>query len=300
MINRSGIEVAVHAEASLPVVLVPERYRVAARRARTGGEISGRRRHAVDLRIGNIETQIGVRANVPLGARTDPPGREVVVATCGGQGSGALEAVARLPCCRYRKSRQSSRQGILRRAPTVIGGTVIAHRVITTMHRRAPRLAPEWLVGEIEAPSGGQLNRGRSAIADGTAIDAIREDAVGNALAMRQPIVAVRVLEQVTQRASAVVNLTPDVVASAYVRRVDLQAGTNRVAPRVARVTRDFVGLHESGRRSGRIDIEVVVVGVDLMQGAHDLGRPPRLVDADVADDIRHLPAAVRASAADS
>ncbi len=36
-----------------------------------------------------------------------------------------------------------------------------------------------------------------------------------------------------------------------------------------------------------------VVVGIDLMQSAHDLGTAPRLVNTQVADEVRRLHAAV-------
>src|SRR5690349_9523734 len=83
MINRSGIEVAMHAEAELPVVLVVDRPR---RRVGTAGNSAGVeeprwRAVTADPGVSDVEAQVEVLGDVPLGARADPPPVPVVVAT---------------------------------------------------------------------------------------------------------------------------------------------------------------------------------------------------------------------------
>ena len=41
--------------------------------------------------------------------------------------------------------------------------------------------------------------------------------------------------------------------------------------------------------QAGAVIAGVVVARTDLMQGTHDLGRTPSLVDTQVGDDVRHL-----------
>ena len=85
-----------HAEASRPVALGRQRQRCASR-SRTDRVSDGARRHphALDLSVGDVETEIGARIQVELGARTDVPSRPVVVATSRRHSRRADETIAR-------------------------------------------------------------------------------------------------------------------------------------------------------------------------------------------------------------
>src|SRR5450755_1971561 len=95
LIRRSGIEVAMDAEARRPDALVAgdatlRRNRADGRgRRHSGGGASGQRQQVgpasvggcrVQLGVRNVQTQIGAGVDVPLRARADGPGRPVVAA----------------------------------------------------------------------------------------------------------------------------------------------------------------------------------------------------------------------------
>ena len=92
VINRSGIEVPVHAEARRPHALVGDGTSSVARNSTAVGsgrsrklpryrrDKATRRRRRLDLGVRNVETQIGAGINVPLRPRTDGPRLPVVVA----------------------------------------------------------------------------------------------------------------------------------------------------------------------------------------------------------------------------
>src|SRR5450631_2367690 len=120
-----------HAEAARPVALRTERRREVGRRCRSGLEDrSERRRHALDLSIGDIETEIGARIQVELGARTDPPLRPVVVATSArdSQSTGVTNGTTSIGV--YAAPRYASGS----RAQHGVGGSVIADHVIATVY----------------------------------------------------------------------------------------------------------------------------------------------------------------------
>src|SRR6202020_2767853 len=98
-----------------------------------------------------------------------------------------------------------------------------------------------------------------------------------------------------TQSALSVVRLRHEGVALRDERGIDRETRTSHPAPLVAGVA-DAAGT--GGARSGLQRVGgAVVAGVDLVQGAHDLGRAPRLIDAQVGDEVGGLHAAVGAVA---
>src|SRR5262249_56199538 len=162
----------------------------------------------------------------------------------------------------------------------------------------------EVLIPGIDAPRGGWWVGGGgnktcwAAAAKGwgaPAIDAIREDAETHITTILYPPVAIRVLEQVAQRALGVDALQLQVVALANKRRVDLQATHEGPTPFFIRGTRGFkvrevtctygrCGEREATRRDGT-PRGIKVKRVDLMPSTRDLGGTPSLVDAQIADD---------------
>src|SRR5262245_66242869 len=95
MIRRSGIEVAMHAEADAHVVFVAEAAPAGVKRScyRIAGCRRWRypdrdqvvwRRHRTQLLVHDVNADVEVLAHVPLGARTDPPGLPVHVAAGSG------------------------------------------------------------------------------------------------------------------------------------------------------------------------------------------------------------------------
>src|SRR5215831_9466082 len=99
MINRSGIEVAMHAEPERPVVLVVRDCRIATDQQRASWE--DRRAKASDgtrtnvaglqLLVQHVHAHVEVFGDIPLGARTDPPSVPVRVASDIGRGCGYEE-----------------------------------------------------------------------------------------------------------------------------------------------------------------------------------------------------------------
>src|SRR6476661_2419799 len=84
---RSGIEVAVHAEANLPVVFAADEPRegIGVR----WEDLSVHRytisqRRGIELHVRNVETHVEVLRHVPLSTRTDPPLVPVVAAASAG------------------------------------------------------------------------------------------------------------------------------------------------------------------------------------------------------------------------
>src|SRR5262249_14841015 len=100
-----------------------------------------------------------------------------------------------------------------------------------------------------------------------------------------------RGLEDVSQRALGVVDLRLEVVALPAAKpveepwRIQLETGANHPAELLIRMTAD--------QAPHRAAIAGIVDRIDLMQGAHDLGRTPSLVDTQIGDDVGSLEAAV-------
>src|SRR6185437_14639280 len=139
------------------------------------------------------------------------------------------------------------------------------------------------LVGHVDFPGAGQLASSCIAGRKRAAEDAITADAIPLG-ATRQvvDVAAVSGVPQILGSTLGVVDLADEIVAGRDERRIDLKAAAHDPAPRIAGVT----GNGESA----------VVAGIDLMQGAHDLRTAPGLVDTQIADDVRLLPAAVPTS----
>src|SRR5262245_25099251 len=113
MIARSGIEVAMDAEASHPDAFVADGLEIGRNRrsdSGTGDETTGRA-HAVNLQVRDVEAHVEVLRHVPLGAGATPPAGPVVVA-------------ARARRCQSASKRGEA--GALQRAKDGIGLAVIA------------------------------------------------------------------------------------------------------------------------------------------------------------------------------
>ena len=94
---RSGIEIAMHAEAERPVVWVS--HRDPARGNRSGQSKrntyeTSRRRSTLQLRIQHVHAHVEVLRDVPLGARTEPPSLPVIVTPGRGYGIGSARTSA--------------------------------------------------------------------------------------------------------------------------------------------------------------------------------------------------------------
>jgi hypothetical protein len=283
------------AEASHPDALVADGLQTDSRIAGSStrndcatGDQTTRRTHAVNFQVRDVKTHVEVLGHVPLGARANPPAGPVVVAARIGNCEDANVAVARA----------------LQRAKDGIGLAVIAHRGIAAVERRPPARVPEVLVARVEAPRRGQINVGvcvvedgtstRRSIKDGTAIDAVSDDAVARIkAALYPPVVVRRVLEYVAQRSLRVDALQLQVVARADKWRVQPQASHRCPAPFVVGVTTAFRGSDTiTIGIAGALLVEVIG-RIDLMQGARDCRGTPSLIDAQIGDDVRDLPAAV-------
>src|SRR5262245_16393916 len=217
MINRSGIEVAMDAEASHPDVLVADGLEIGSNRVRSNrdtGDGPSSRVHAVDFQVRDVKTQVEVLGHVPLRAGANPPAGPVVVA-------------ARSRSCENANARSNTAAAVntraLQCAKDGIGLAVIAHRRIAAVERSPPPRVPEVLIARVDAPRRGQINASACVVEGaigtsrrkkvGTAIDAIGEDAVGSIEAVLYPPVVVRVLEQIAQRTLGIDALQLEVVA---------------------------------------------------------------------------------------
>jgi hypothetical protein len=85
--RSSGIEIAMHAEAELPVVDVGDMRRPADGNGACAQIVDGR--GTQQFRVHDIDTQVEVFRHVPLGARTEPPCAPIVVAPGNGKRSRA-------------------------------------------------------------------------------------------------------------------------------------------------------------------------------------------------------------------
>src|SRR4029077_14671447 len=90
------------------------------------------------------------------------------------------------------------------------------------------------------------------------------------------------------------VNLGHEEVALADEGRIDPQAEARSPAPLVARMT-NATGAGCTRSRLQRIG-GAVVARIDHVRSAHDLGTTPRLIDAQVGNDVAGLHAAIGAS----
>src|SRR6187549_2224582 len=251
MINRSGIEVAMHAEAELPVVLVVQTDRTngpTPERSRCSRKEPGRAGRGLHLLIQHVETHVEVLGDVPLGTRADPPGVPVIVATGGGQGRSA-------------RARAGTDAENASRAQLRIGVVVIADLSVAAVERGPPTRAPEVLVSRIDVPSSGQLNVAPVQAGKCAAIDTVGDQADRSAVAFTKGPAALRCLHHVLDSALGVVDLGLEEVALAD-RKAKLVVGVAGVLKRA------------------------VVQRLDLVPGSHDLGRTPGLVDAQVGDDV--------------
>src|SRR5262245_12972389 len=238
MITRSGIEVAMDAEASHPDVLVADGLEIGSNRVRSNrdtGDGPSSRVHAVDFQVRDVKTQVEVLGHVPLRAGANPPAGPVVVA-------------AHTRSCENANARSSTAAAVntraLQRAKDGIGLAVIAHRRIAAVERRPPPRVPEVLIARVDAPRRGQINAGACVVEGaagskkvGTAIDAIGEDAVGGVKTMLHPPVVVRIKEDIALRTLGVDGLQLQVVARADKRRIQAQASHGCPAPFVVGVT---------------------------------------------------------------
>ena len=122
------------------------------------------------------------------------------------------------------------------------------------------------------------------------------------------PVIA---LHHIAQRPLGIVCLRLEVIALSEIREVPAQAGTHHPAPLVVGMagcgeavtvtagesihvnTIVKVARYERPRIATNDVRATVVIGIDLMGRGHDLGTAPGLVDADIADDVGRLNAAV-------
>src|SRR5262249_31759060 len=108
------------------------------------------------------------------------------------------------------------------------------------------------------------------------------------------PPVAIRVLENVAQRALSVDALQLQVVARANKRRVDLQATHEGPAPFFIRGTRGFKVREKVARkRRDGTSNGIKVKRVDLMPGTRDGSGPQSRADGEIPNDTGTPPPAV-------
>lgn len=134
------------------------------------------------------------------------------------------------------------------------------------------------IVSRVDAPNCRQLKFGRRR---GISIDLTAEDSVtqkpeSRAVAIELTSVGVGRVVHITCRTFGVVDLGLEEITLPDHRRIQLDAGADREAPFVIKMTRCRCQL-------------VVVGGIDLVQCAHDLRRAPCLIDAKICDDVRRL-----------
>ena len=96
------------------------------------------RGRALQLGVHHVQAHVEVLGDVPLRARTDPPGLPVAITAVGHKATGAETA------------------------PEALGSAAVADRRVTAIQRRAPARAPEVLVGRVDVPRRGQFKRGCS------------------------------------------------------------------------------------------------------------------------------------------
>src|SRR5262249_16199657 len=143
------------------------------------------------------------------------------------------------------------------------------------------------------------------------AVHAIADDAVAELTApLYAKVGPVIAHHQIAQRPLGVVHLGLEEIALRNHREVQAQAGTHNPAPFVAGMPGCGQAVTiTAGERSRPKGAEVArherpsvgangvraaeVCGIDLMGRGHDLGAAPGLVEADIADDIGRLNAAV-------
>src|SRR5262249_23080408 len=143
--------------------------------------------------------------------------------------------------------------------------------------RGAPARVPEVLVGRVDIPGRRQFERGCSSgpsEAERTAVHGVTHDAEACAVArVVYGPARLRGLEDVSQRALGVVDLRLEVVALPAAKpveepwRIQLETGADHPAELLIRMTAD--------QAPHRAAIAGIVDRIDLMQGAHDLGRTP-------------------------
>src|SRR5262249_45128093 len=145
MITRSGIEVAMDSEAERPVIRVFREVRTAANsqpaiheyRRALGSDEAVTNSTGVHLLVQHIHAHVEGLGDVPLRARTYPPGVPVSVAPDISP-DGGCECGAG--------------------AEEVSCGGAVRHRRVAAVHRRPPaRVPPEVFVGRIDVPPRGQL-----------------------------------------------------------------------------------------------------------------------------------------------
>src|SRR5262249_9606533 len=150
---------------------------------------------------------------------------------------------------------------------------------------------PEVLVGGEHAPRRGQVEAGwlceahatESAAERGIFHPADAEVLTGDEVAVEAAGAAAE--RRILRRTLRVGDLGLEVVPSARDRRVDAAPPANRPAPLVV----GMAGVHATKAISvsGKSGHAAIVGGADVMHRAHDLGRAPGLIDAEVADDVR-------------
>src|SRR5450759_1942449 len=253
------------AEAERPDILVLDiNHSGRLRRASNLGVDTRPTARRVQLLVQHVETEIGVGGDVPLSARTDPPLVPVVFAVT----EGAQTAT----------TGESQSGGIADRR---IRGVVVAHGEIAAIQRGAPLLVPEVLVGRVYDPRRGQLDGGLAASA-GAAEHAIGNPAIAHTIAIEAERADRAVFRErrVAACTFGIVDLGLQVVARPDHRSEQLEACTDRKANDIGGIA----ALSIAGQAASRAGI---VAAAGVMESAHDLGRTPGLIDAQVGHDIR-------------
>src|SRR4029077_5429442 len=160
---------------------------------------------------------------------------------------------------------------------------VVADGGVAAVKRCPPARVPEVLVGRVDIPGRGETElcrRAASRAGDSAAIDCVAHDTEALVLTLDLAPIGVGRLEDITECALRVIHLRLEVVALTDHRSVQLDTGTNGK-------TQFIIGVTFGRAQRGVIDT------VDLMQGAHDLGRTPSLIDAQVGHNVGGLEASI-------
>src|SRR5262249_44690633 len=160
--------------------------------------------------------RLEVLGDVPLGARTDPPGAPIVIAPRKSDCRGACPAAC---------------AGAFESANDPVALVAVADRCIAAVQRGSPPRIPEMLVSRVDVPGRGQAEIRGVTGDDIPAIDRIAE----HAEAFVRYLAPVRIggLEDVAQSTVRVVDLGLEEVALPDHRRVQPDAGAHGKAQSV-------------------------------------------------------------------
>ena len=147
-----------------------------------------------------------------------------------------------------------------------VRGIAVVNRGVAAVDRRLPLRVPVVLERRASAPGLRQLDIASEAV-----------DAVGQETEAALAAIGLRVVDAasgVHDRALGPVELGLEVITNTEHRRIHAQTGADGITEHVARV----------GRQVGSI-----VLGAGVMDRTGDLSAAPSLVNAQVADEVRHL-----------